>query len=77
MLREANDGGWIDEAMECGGRKERPGFLCNPVRKRPAALCGGAGAAGGLWRREVYGRGLGGLAAPERAGACRARCAAP
>ena len=73
MLREAKDGGWIDEAMECGGRQARPGFLGNPVRKRPAALCGGAGAAVGLWRREVYGRGLGVLAANDRAGACRAR----
>ena len=63
MFRETKDGGGLYEAMGCVGRKERPGFLSHPIRKRPPALCGGASAAVRLWEREVYCRGRGVLAA--------------
>ena len=35
MFRETKDGGGLYEAMGCVGRKERPGFLSHPLRKRP------------------------------------------
>ena len=77
IFREIKNGGCLYKAMGYGDRKERPGFLSHPLRKRPPALCGGAGAAVRLWRRKVSGRGSGVLAANHRARVFRARCIAP